>query len=450
VGQAILPMRSTGREPRVTYKRPAMTQSDNSTCAMNVLMLSPEPPYPLEGGGAYRIASLLHYFARFAEVDLILISDSGAPALLAPGLVRSQQVIPLPHHSRGLLARYARNAGRAIRGVPPLIDRVSGLGSLIERAIAGRTYDLGVVEHFWCAPYIEQLRGCCETTILDLHNIESVLHDRCARLTGAGAGLVRAGHRRFASASRNLEADLFPRFSLVLATSIEDAAIAGQIAPQARTAVYPNSLPWVETPQSAELPRVVFSANFEYHPNIDAVGFLVREIWPLVRTQYPGVRLRLVGRGDAFIRHLLPPGTAQTGNDTGIEVTGPILDARAEIAQAQIVVAPLRVGSGTRIKILEAWAAARCVVATPLAAEGLGARAGVDIALAGGAHAFASEVIRLLGDPPGRKRIATHGRQTFERCFSWEAAWKTLDKDLQPMPRLGVNRYTKESDALRS
>ena len=56
---------------------------------MNVLTLSPEPPYPLEGGGAFRIASLLHYFARFAEVDLILISDSGAPALLPPGLVRA-------------------------------------------------------------------------------------------------------------------------------------------------------------------------------------------------------------------------------------------------------------------------------------------------------------------------------------------------------------------------
>lgn len=369
---------------------------------------------------------------------------------MPPGLVRSQQVVPLPHHSRSLLARYVRNAGRAIRGVPPLIDRVSGLGSLIEQAIAGRRYDFGVAEHFWCAPYIDQLENCCETTILDLHNIESVLHDRCAHLAGvsgraAGTGLVRAGHRRFAAASRKLEADLLPRFSVVLATSKEDAALAGQIAPQARTAVYPNSLPWVEIPPSAELPRVVFSANFEYHPNIDAVGFLVREIWPLVRSRCPGVRLRLVGRGDSFIRHLLPP-----GKDTGIEVTGPVPDARAEIAQAQIVVAPLRAGSGTRIKILEAWAAARCVVATPLAAEGLEGQSGVDIALATGALAFASEVVRLLGDPVDRKRIATHGRQSFERSYSWEMVWKTLDKDLQPMRRLGVNRYTKESDALRS
>ena len=130
------------------------------------------------------------------------------------------------------------------------------------------------------------------------------------------------------------------------------------------------------------MPRVVFSGNFEYHPNIDAVAFLVREIWPLVRRVYPELRLRLVGRGDRFIRHLLPSGPVE---QTGIEVTGPLPDAGAEIAQACIVVAPLRAGSGTRIKILEAWAAARCVVATPLAAEGLAAEDGVNIALASGA-----------------------------------------------------------------
>jgi glycosyltransferase involved in cell wall biosynthesis len=403
---------------------------------MEVLMLSPEPPYPLHGGGAFRTASLLHYFARFAQVDLVLISDSGSPAPLPAGLVRSQQVIRLPHHNRGVVARYRRNANRALRGVPPLIDRLAGLAAPIGRATAGRHYDFGVVEHFWCAPYVEQLVSFCTKTVLDLHNIESMLHERCAKVD---SGLLRAGHRRFAAASRRLESALLPRFSAVLATSEDDARVVRAIAPGARVHVYPNSLPWVDAPHCPEFARIVFSGNFEYHPNIDAVRFLVSEIWPQIRVLHPGLRLRLVGRGDAFIRPFLPSGPVE---ESGIEVTGPLEDARAEIAQAQIVVAPLRAASGTRIKILEAWAAARCVVATPLAAEGLAAQDGINIAIESDAGKFAARIAGLLADIPERHRLGTAGRRTFENHYTWEKAWRNLDLDLQLTRQPGLNGYT--------
>jgi glycosyltransferase involved in cell wall biosynthesis len=415
---------------------------------MEVLMLSPEPPYPLDGGGAWRTASLLHYFARFAQVDLILISEGGRPALLPPGLVRSQRVIPLSHNRRGIVARYARNASRAFRGIPPLIDRLAGLQVQIERAIEGRHYDFGVVEHFWCAPYVDQLARCCKKTVIDLHNVESVLHYRYSGLSNGldngvidrvGEVLIRAGQRRFAAASRTLEKALLPRYTAVLAASENDARQIAEIAPDARVHVYPNSLPLVETPRSPEYPRLVFPANFEYHPNIDAVAFLVNEIWPQVRKLHPDIRLRLVGRGDAFVRHLLPAGS---GKDTGIELTGRVDDARAEIAQARIVVAPLRAGSGTRLKILEAWAAARCVVATPLAAEGLAAEDDVNIALESDANRFAARVAGLLDDPAARERLAAAGRRTFEDRYSWETAWKKLDIDLQLARYPGLTGYT--------
>lgn len=411
-------------------------------------MLSPEPPYPLTSGGAFRTASLLHYFARFAQVDLVLISESGSPALLPPGLVRSQQAIPLPRNNRGMVARYARNAGRAIRGVPPLIDRLAGLSDPIERAIRGRKYDFGVVEHFWCAPYVDLLSRCCKKTVIDLHNIESVLHNRYSGLSNGftngvnnaiGEKLIRAGQRRFAAASRKLEADLLPRFSAILAASEQDAGLIRGIAQGARIHVYPNSLPWVDAPAAPEYPRLVFSANFEYHPNIDAVAFLTREIWPEVRKRHPEIKLRLVGRGDRFITQILPEGSLE---NSGIEITGPVDDARAEIAQARIVLAPLRAGSGTRIKILEAWAAARCVVATPLAAEGLAARDGVNIALASDAAGFAAAVVRLLDDSVTRQRLASAGRHTFEEHYSWETAWKGLDINLQLTQQSGLNGYT--------
>jgi polysaccharide biosynthesis protein PslH len=448
---------------------------------MQVLMLSPEPPYPLNGGGAYRTASLLHYFARFAEVDLILISQSGVPALLPPGLVRSQQVIPLARHSVGTFARYVRNARRAALGVPPLIDRLSGLEGRIEAAVGDRHYDLCVIEHFWCAPYVDVLSRRSTRILLDLHNVESVLHARCGTFSGnaektpaeessgqaktgvgrpdrekesggglgdfarhgvvksVGERLIRAGHRRFARVSRKLEARFLPLYSSILATSEADAQIIREIAPQAKVFVYPNALPLAPVPDIHEAPVLVFSANFEYDPNIDAVAFLIGEIWPRIRQLQPQLRLRLVGRGDAFIRHLLPPGAP---TETGIEMTGPIEDARSEIARATLVVAPLRAGSGTRIKILEAWAAQRCVVATPLAAEGLDARDGFNIALETSPEGFAGRVAALATDATMRQRIAGNGRRTFENVYCWDVVWRNLDFDLQLTRESRLNGYT--------
>jgi glycosyltransferase involved in cell wall biosynthesis len=412
---------------------------------MNVLMLSPEPPYPLHSGGAYRTASLLHYFARFANVDLLLISESGEPCPLPPGLVRSQQVIPLETHRKDLISRYLRNGRRAAAGLPPLIDRLSGLESKIALATAGKRYDLCLVEHFWCAPYVKILTDICATTVLDLHNVESVLHERCA---GVSKGLVKIGHNRFAKVSRALEAGLLPRYSLVLVTSTADAAAVNAIAPQARVSIYPTSFPLPpvgasntsvpDTVDRRPSPTLVFSANFEYHPNIDAVQFLLREIWPEVRRRHPNLTLNLVGRGDDAIRHLLPDDPARHG----IHTTGPIPDTLPEIARASIVLAPLRAGSGTRIKILEAWAASRPVIATALAAEGLDVIGGENIILAADGPAFADAIDTLLASEADRLRIGANGYRTLEHSYSWAAAWAKLDLDPQLMHGFGLKRYT--------
>ena len=412
----------------------------------SVLILSPEPPYPLQGGGAYRIASLVHYFAQFAEVDLVLFSESGQPALMPPNLLHSQTVIRLAHHETHAAARYWRNARRAARGVPPLVDRLAGHDRELASLLRGKHYDLGVVEHFWCAPYREQVAAVCDRTVLDLHNIESVLHERCGK---TATGLVAAGHRRFAKSARALESRLLPVYSLLLTTSEADAALARSIAPTARVAVYPNAIPDLPVPAVAEQNVVVFSGNFEYHPNIDAVGFLVHSIWPEVVKKCPELRLRLVGRGDRFIRHLLPSGMK-------IETTGAIENAMAEIAAARIVVAPLRAGSGTRIKIVEAWAAARPVVATSLAAEGLEYREGRDLLIANEGGAIAETIAGLSANPGLRSEIAAGGRRLFGERYTWQAAWQTLSAAFPDAPASGVSapesgmeiahRYTEDSD----
>ena len=148
-------------------------------------MLAPEAPYPLAGGGALRTASLLHYLAQAHDVDLIVFRQPGAPhpaEHMPPGLVRHLAVIDLPANSRTQTARAFRNAGRLARRIPPLVETAfSGFGAQIVAAIKNRRYEIGVIEHFWCAPYYPQnLLAACAGTVLDLHNIESDLHARCA------------------------------------------------------------------------------------------------------------------------------------------------------------------------------------------------------------------------------------------------------------------------------
>ncbi|HUB83048.1 MAG TPA: glycosyltransferase family 4 protein [Bryobacteraceae bacterium] len=386
----------------------------------SALILAPEAPYPLAGGGALRTASLLHYLARTRPVDLILFRQPGAPdpaALIPSGLVRRASVIQLPATGRGELARALRNTARMLRHVPPLVDRFAGFQREVANAIGNARYEIGLTEHSWCAPYWEQIAPACQRTVLDLHNIESTLHARCAEVEGPATAFA---HRIFRDASLALEREWLPRFSRVLATSAADAAAIAAIVPAARVTVYPNAMPAVPEPRAGDEEVVAFSGNMEYHPNISAVRFFRGEIWPLLRQRWPRLVWRLVGKNPAAVSRF-------TSGDPRIEAIGEMDDAVRELARARVAVVPLLAGSGTRFKILEAWAAGLPVVSTTVGAEGLPARDGENLLLADGAVRFASAVTRLLEDRDLRARLAEAGRRLLIQEFTWEAAWKKLD-----------------------
>lgn len=389
----------------------------------SALVLAPEVPYPLAGGGALRTASLLHYLARTHSVDLVVFRQPGDPhpaVFLPSGLVRRVEVLDLPPHRRGVAARALRNAARLARASPPLLDRFAGFGGSLARHLEGCRYDIGVVEHFWCAPYWTQLAPLCGRTILNLHNLESELHRSCAGAEGGAAGFA---HSVFGRACLDLEREWLPRYSEVLAASREDAERAQAIAPTARISVYPNAIPAAPMPppaDAAEPPAVAFSGNLEYHPNLAAVSFFRREVWPRLRTSWPKLVWRLIGKNPHAVRNF-------TSGDPRIQVTGPVEDAVRELARTQVAVVPLLSGSGTRLKILEAWAAGLPVVSTSKGAEGLPARHGGNLLLADTGPAFAAAVSRLLGSPALRQRLGAEGRGLVEQQFTWEAVWKMLD-----------------------
>ena len=384
------------------------------------LFLVPEAPYPLAGGGALRTASLIHGLARSHELDLIVFRQPMAPdprKLIPRGLAHHISVIDLPVHGRNLAARGLRNAVRLIRQVPPLVDRYSGFEREVASAIEGQRYDVAIIEHFWCAGYWEQLREVADRVALDLHNVESALHETCAVAEGGAEGFA---HRMFARAAVELERIWLPRFSLILAASSADGELIRIRAGGARVTVYPNAIPLPPLPPAACERVIVFSGNLEYHPNTSAVRFFRRQVWPRLRDQWPELIWRLVGRNPEAVHQW-------TKGDPRIEVTGPVEDAIAELARAQVAVVPILAGSGTRLKILEAWGAGRPVVSTHLGAEGLPAEDGRHLLLADGAEPFARAVWRLLQDAGLRQELACAGRALLESQFTWEKAWQHLE-----------------------
>ena len=384
------------------------------------LMLAPEAPYPVAGGGALRTASVLEYLSQRYRVDLIVFRQPGAadPAAQIPrGKVERVVVLDLPANGRSLAARGWRNASRVVREVPPLVDRFSGFDQRIRDAVAGREYEVGIIEHFWCAPYLDAVAGACRRTVLNLHNIESVLHARCAEADGAVAGLA---HRLFGAACREMERTWLPRFSEVLTTSQRDADAVLGIAAGARVRVYPNAIPMRPVPEPGEEDAIVFAGNMEYHPNTSAVRFFRRDVWPRLRERWPGLVWRLLGKNPAAVSQF-------TSGDTRIEVIGTVEDAVLELARAKVAVVPLLAGSGTRLKILEAWAAGVAVVSTSLGAEGLPVRHGEQLLLADGGAEFAEAVSRLLASKELRGKVGRAGRLLLEKEFTWETVWKNLN-----------------------
>jgi glycosyltransferase involved in cell wall biosynthesis len=384
------------------------------------LFVAPEAPYPTRGGGALRSASLLAYLAGRYDVDVIVFREPGADdpsRLFPPGTARRVDVLELPHHRNNPLFRAVRNAGRLARGVPPLVDRFAGFADRIASLVRGQSYRVAAIEHFWCAPYWEQVAPVSSRTVLDLHNIESVLHERCAR-TEAGPGAL--AHEMFCQSARDLEAQWLPRYDCLLTTSAADAQLARAVSPRSLIVVYPNAIPFVPRPDVPEREMIIFSGNLEYHPNVSAVRFFRNEIWPILRDRWPSLIWRVSGKNPYGVRKY-------TSGDARIELPGPMENAIEELAAARVVVVPLLAGSGTRFKVIEAWAAGRAVVSTTIGAEGLPARHGENLLIADGPRQFADAVSLLLTAPDLRAKLSETGRKLFESELTWENAWQKLD-----------------------
>jgi glycosyltransferase involved in cell wall biosynthesis len=222
---------------------------------------------------------------------------------------------------------------------------------------------------------------------------------------------------------KSYEADVCRRADRVVAVSEADREAIHAIAPEVEITIVPNGVDLDEHigyHGPVEPFDLVFTGKMDFRPNVDAMLWFGQEVLPLILEHRPDVKLAIVGQRPH-------PRLAPLRDVPGVTITGWVDDVRPYIAGATVYVAPLRVGGGTRLKLLQAMAMGTAVVATSLGAEGFPVVHSRDLLLADAADDFAQAVLTLLDDPEQRAQLGTAGRRFVESNYGWDALVPKLE-----------------------
>ena len=256
--------------------------------------------------------------------------------------------------------------------------------------------------------------------VIDEHNIESELFQRMSE--GERSLPRRVFNRLEYARYRRFERACWQRADACVVTSEREVETVRTSAPDTPLAVVPNAVDLdYFAPSSApvEPHSVIFSGTLNYRPNLDAARYLIDDIWPLVRQRYPDATLTLTGSHDGV--DILP----LTG--PGIRLLGEVPDIRPYVSAAAAVAVPVRIGGGTRLKVLEALAMGKATVSTAAGSEGVAARDGEHLMIADDAPAFAARISEVFENPGLRSALGQAGRRLIETRYSWKLAGRRLE-----------------------
>jgi len=263
-------------------------------------------------------------------------------------------------------------------------------------------------------------------TVLFQHNVESEIWRRHAE---NGSGWARRNAYRIEfSKMQTYEEKMVRRFHHVIAVSENDARLMGAWVDPSHISVVPTGVDLrkfhPDLNRTAVQPLVMFVGAMDWMPNVDAVDYFCREVWPNILQRVPTARFRVVGRN--------PNPLIQALASDNIEVTGMVPSVVEHLREAAVVIVPLRVGGGTRLKIYEAMAVGRAVVSTTVGAEGLDVHDGCDIVLADNPAKFADTVAELLANHGLRARYERAAAELAAK-YDWPAVGQQFGEVLQQL-----------------
>lgn len=407
-------------------------------------MVTPAVPR-LTWGAGIRNLQLLRVLARHHQVRLLAMADDAAAAAEQAAelrdLVAEAVVVPLPGRARKRWqqVKYAAT-GRSYQLTefsPP------EAAAALARMHAREPVDVVLFESVLPAG-IAVPPGV--RVIVDQHNIEQ---EMLRRVVEAERHPVRKAYNWIEYRSlRRGELERCARATAVSVTSERERRVLGEMLPTVAPLVVPNGVDlsaFTPAQPGDEAPgRVVFTGTLGYYPNVQAVQHFARAIWPAVRAAEPEATWQIVGsHPPAEVRRL--------GELPGVTVTGTVPQVQPYLAAASVVVVPILVGAGTRLKVLEALAMGKAVVTTSVGCEGLGLVSGEHAIIADGPDVFADAVVALLRDDAQRVALGRAGRALAEERYGWErcaAPLLELLADLQAQPVAADRTRTPDGAAI--
>jgi glycosyltransferase involved in cell wall biosynthesis len=426
---------------------------------MRILILTPQLPYPPRQGTTIRNYNLIAQLAARHQIHLLTFIDGDG---------QMAEAAPLRHHCANVRAVIAPKRSLAARFRDLLLTphpdmalrlRSTAFQRALSELLSAQPFDVIQIEGIELAQYLLWLRGQCPPglpalpsplpsgastqLVFDEHNAEYVLQQRAfetdlrrpARWIAAAYSLVQ--WRRL----RRYEARACRAADRVVAVSQADREALRALIPDLDAAVVPNGVdvahyagyqprPAIPPPRAGR--ALVFVGKMDFRPNVDAMLWCADEILPLVRQEVPEATLYVVGMKPH-------PRLRRLADRPGIVITGGVPDVRDYIAPAAVVAVPLRMGGGTRLKVLEAMAMGKAIVSTTVGAEGLGATPGRELFLADAPADFARAVVGLLKDPSRGDELGRAARAFVAARFDWGSLVPRLEKvyggSFEPPPR---------------
>ncbi|MGI5917743.1 MAG: glycosyltransferase [Anaerolineae bacterium] len=397
-----------------------------------ILFLTPQMPYPPEQGTALRNFNLITQIATQHDVALLTFAEPGSePMQTGPlsEICSPLQVIPAPtrtmrHRLRTLL----------LSDKPDMAQRLASpaYADALRHLLSNHSFDIVQVEGIEMAPYgllIRQWLGQRSPPILfDAHNAEYLLQKRTyqtdirhiTRWPGALYSLIQ--WKRL----ERFERQICGRADAVATVSSDDARALRRLVPFIDLVTVPNGVdieryhPGLPDSLSLDRPAVLFTGKMDYRPNVDAMLWFHRQVWPQVRQRVPDARLYVVGKSPH--RRLAP-----LQRDPSVHLTGYVPDILPYFGGADAYVVPLRMGGGTRLKVLEAMAAGVPLVSTPLGAEGIDLDPEEHAIIADTPDAFAEGLVRVIQDIRMARTMAAAARRLVEQQYDWQSIAPRLE-----------------------